>query len=292
MRLFSLLLLALAGTTFSLHAQNDQALPGQKEYQLNCMACHLVDTPSTGPSLFTIAKHYPADKKAEFIEWAKNPGKKDPSLLQMPSMAHVGDEGLAKIHSYTLAATAKIKKEKKKKFPSFKEPKRELPYVVRAFLPDSSPASAAIVLEDNISLCFDSETCQLRYAWNGNKTLLRGFRSPAKIPEPYYISTSEKFWSFAGNTKPQSHGYRLIEGYPEFHYSYGTIAIREKIENGKNARSFIRRFSLTGISQPVTLNLSHIGNVSISSDKGTIKGDTLRLSASQAKSFSLTISQL
>ncbi|MBK1875906.1 c-type cytochrome [Pelagicoccus mobilis] len=291
MRLNSVTLLALAGMTSLLHAQNEPQIEGQKEYQMNCAACHLVDTPSMGPSLFAIAKNYPAENKAEFIAWAKAPGKKDPALLQMPSMAHVGDEGLAKIHHYTLKATQGIKKEKKKKFPNFKEPKRELPYVVRTFLPNTSPASAAIVLEGDISLCFDSEACRLRYAWTGSKTMLRGFRSPAALPEPYYQETSPQLWSFANETKPESHGYRLVDGVPEFHYSFGDIEIREKIANGPKPGSFVRSFTLSGISSPVTLDLSHIGNVSISSNKGKLKGDTLRLTASEAKSFSLTISQ-
>lgn len=161
--LLTIFLALLGRAAFAQEPPNES--PGKQAYQANCMACHQVDLRLVGPSLVAIAATYPLEKQSEFIQWAKAPGKKDPKLLQMPPMAHIPEETLAEIQEFMLEA-AKGKQEQKagKQYGAFKEPARELPYVVRAFLPDASPASVAVVLKDDISVCWDTEDCRFRYA--------------------------------------------------------------------------------------------------------------------------------
>ena len=45
--------------------------------------------------------------------------------------------------------------------------KEEPPYLYRAYMEDSSPASIAVRLTDDLSYCWDAEACSMRYAWEG-----------------------------------------------------------------------------------------------------------------------------
>jgi len=284
-------IIGLLITPLSLNGQEELNLKGKAHYEMNCAACHLLNIRAVGPSLVKIAETYPSGQTNAFIQWAKNPGKKDPNMIQMPSMAHISEEALAGIHHYILQITpGKTEQRKRHHFPPFKEPKRELPYVVRAFLPQASPASIAVILKENISLCWDTEACRFRYAWPGSATKITGSREPANLPQPFYQENAETLWSFSSKIKPQFLGYRLAEKYPIFNYIFGEIEIREKISNGATAGSIVREFTLSGVKKPVSLNLSHLGDVSILSSKGVLQGNTLNLTAKQAKFFSLTIS--
>lgn len=286
---FLSVLLACEGS-LPLHAREQ----GKLAYQANCMACHQVDVRLVGPSLATIAKTYPAEKRGEFISWAKAPGKKDPKLMQMPPMAHIPEETLAAIHGYMLEV-GKDKEEKKagKQYAGFKEPTRELPYVVRAFLPDTSPASVAVVLKDDISVCWDTEACRFRYAWEGSKTRLRQGHTVVDLKtEPYYRETSESLWSLTGHAEPQFLGYRLRDdGSPEFAYTIGGIEVREGIRNGAEPGSLVREFHLSRPVDKLVLNLAQNTSARIASDRGTREGDTLTLTGDDTQSFTLMISK-
>ncbi|MFD2255467.1 c-type cytochrome [Luteolibacter algae] len=284
-------------TQFAAHASAqeppDEAL-GKEAYQANCMACHQADLRLVGPSLVAIAETYPLEKEAEFIQWAKAPGKKDPKLLQMPPMSHLPDETLAAIHKFMLGeAKGKTEQKAGSQYDTYKEPVRELPYVVRAFLPDASPASVAVVLKDGISLCWDTEACRFRYAWAGDKTRLRQGHTVVNLRQkPFYRESAPALWSFAGDDEPQFHGYRLHEdGTPEFAYSFGDIEIRERISNGAEAGSFVRHFTLSKPLEKLSLNLEQDSSARVSADKGELNNHTLTLTAGDTKSFTLTISK-
>lgn len=267
---------------------------GELAYQMNCMACHQAELRLVGPSLVAIAETYPAEKKADFIAWAKEPGKKDPKLMQMPPMAHIPEETLASIHAYMLeAAVGKTEKKAGKQYAGYKEPVRELPYVVRAFLPDSSPASVGVVLKDNISVCWDTEACRFRYAWPGSKTRLRQGHTVVDLKaKPFYRETAEQLWSFAGDSKPRFRGYRLRDdGSPEFAYSIGDVEIREHIRNGEQSGSLVRHFTLAKPVDELVLNLEQDTSATVICDKGTRDGHILTLSGDDTQSFTLTISK-
>ena len=44
-------------------------------------------------------------------------------------------------------------------------PQKKRPGAIK--MPDASPASIAVALDDTNSLCWDAGTCRLRYAWTG-----------------------------------------------------------------------------------------------------------------------------
>ena len=292
MPLFSrpILIAASLAAFSSAHAKDTSA--GKASYEINCIACHQIDAHTVGPSLIRIAAVYPEGKEAEFLKWTKTPGKKDPLAVDMPSMAHLPDETLLEIHDFILEVVVG-KREKKGKpfFTKYQEPKRELPYVVNAFMPDTSPASVGIILPKNLSLCWDTEACRLRYAWKGNQSAIRGGKKgPELRAEPFYRETSEHLFSGISESKPRYRGYRLIDGYPEFEYQIGNLKFRELVRNGAKPMSFERSFSISGATSDLVLDLSHEGNATFTADKGRISDNKLTLSAAEAANFTLTVS--
>ncbi len=278
------------GAGFISTALGAEKLEGEVDYQTHCMACHMVNVKTVGPSLVYMAKTYPKRNFEEFKAWVKEPGKKDPKLIQMPAMGHIPDDVMARIHGYILGA-AKGQKEKKagKGFEPFKEPKRPLPYVVRGFLPDTSPASIAVVMDGNLSVCWDTEICRLRYAWVGSRTSLNSYFGPAKLKvKPFYKEKSEVLWSLKDAGKPDFLGYRLIEGYPEFHYRLGSLEVHELVRLGEDG-DIIRSFRTSGLEESATLLLNSEGTGSVTSDLGLMEQNLLQLTASEAASFTLTL---
>lgn len=266
---------------------------GQAAYEMNCMACHFVDARGVGPSLVKVAENYPVEELETFLAWVNSPGKKDPNMIQMPAMSHLSAEVVTGIHRYVLTATeGKVEKKGRNQFPGFKEPQRELPYVVRGFLPDSSPASVMVKLKGGLNVCWDTEACRFRYVWTGDQNLKAGSRTALKLASPpIHHETSTDLWSFGEGVKPEFRGYRLIEEYPEFDYAIGAIRIREKISDGSVAGTLLRQFKISGVTEMITLDLSSEGGARISSDVGNLTAGKLILTAAQAKSFTVKIDQ-
>jgi len=264
------------------------AHPGKKPYAIYCSACHARDYLVAGPPLTEIAKTYPIDKKQEFIAWAKAPGKKNPKLIKMPPMAHVPEKELADIHDYILHEIKEgqpTKEEDKREYTPFTEPQRELPYAIRTSMPDSSPASVAVVLKNGLTLCWDTELCRVRYVYVGSVTNLFTMWRPPTLPnQPFYNEVREPL--FSGKEKPSFLGYRLINGYPEFQYQIGEVQVRELI--GSESDVITRTFNLSGESSDQTLKLSPEGGT-LETSQGTLENGELTLTADQAKSFTLTL---
>ena len=285
---------AAATPTLSPESEAAALEKGKLAYQVNCMACHMVETKLVGPSLVGVAETYPKERRAEFLAWAKEPGKKDPKLMQMPPMGHVPEETLANIHAYILDVSAGKKEVRgNSRFQSYKEPERELPYVVRGFMPDSSPASLGIVLKENISVCWDTEACRLRYIWPGDRTILKKGHTVADLrAEPFYRETADQLWSLASDEKPDFMGYRLkADGSPELAYRVGDLEIREHINNGAEPGMIVRQFTLSEEVEELKLNLEQDTKATVVADRGEFKNGTLTLKGSDTKSFTLTISK-
>lgn len=265
--------------------------PGELPYQINCIACHQLDHTAVGPSLVNIAKVYPAGKKEEFIAWANKPGKKNPKMVEMPSMAHVGNENLGHIHDYILQVTKGVKHKKTKgQFKPVPEPQRDLPYVRYAFLPDASPASLAIIFPGKLSACWDTEACRLRYLWQSGVTNPVNHRDVYQLPSPpFHRETADLLWSFAADFKPKYLGYRLLNRQPEFHYSIGKTEIRELVTWDPSEKTLTRRFKLENPPPTFHLNLQHDGDTTFSYDQGTLSNNTLKLTSDEAREFTLTL---
>ena len=264
---------------------------GQTAYQTHCMACHLVDIRAVGPSLISIAETYPEGALDQFKAWVKNPGKKDPRMIQMPAMGHVSDADLKDIHSFVLSSTQGKKEQGGgKRFPDFVEPKRPLPYVVRGFMPNASPASVVIVMQNDVSVCWDTEICRIRYVWANSRTSLNGYFGPNKLRvKPYHEELREPLFLTLSEQNPEFLGYRLVKGYPEFHYKLdGGVEVRELVSQSENGE-IQRHFTTSGITEEMKINLSVEGKLAMTSETGTLQAHWLTLSPLEASQFTLTL---
>jgi cytochrome c551/c552 len=158
------------------------AASAEKVFQQNCMACHQVENkkePIVGPSLVEIAHIYKKDV-AGFVKWCNAPKKKRKDAIEMPSMAHVGNDNLKLVHAWILNETKgkkfvpEKKNEKKKKTDPYARTVSEgsQPSLQRIFLADSSPASIAVTIDGQHSLCWDTVSCRMRYAWKGDRQVV------------------------------------------------------------------------------------------------------------------------
>lgn len=267
---------------------------GQSAYQTNCKACHVLDKFTTGPSLVYIRDTYPKGKSAEFLAWVKSPGKKNPDTIQMPAMAHLDDQTIKQIHQYILLISQHIVEQKSKpKFKPFKAPAKAFPYVTRKYLPFTNPASIVVSLTPEFSVVWDSDIARVRYVLptfanvNGEKTRVKN------KTQIIYQETSNTGFSFSQGKKIDFNGYELIQGYPNFHYQVGDISVTEKITLGHNKHSFTRHFKISGLTKPITLNLTHLSkndkNIKITPTQGELNNHILRLSAKQAAEFSIEV---
>lgn len=272
--------------TFISTVKSETVKKGQQAYENNCKACHHLNRFTVGPSLVSIKKAYPEERLDYFLAWTKKPGKKNPKTIQMPAMAHVGTQSLIDIHEYILMIT-KGKKEWKPRhnFGAFKAPKITTPYVKRGHMPFASPASVGVVLNESIGLNWDTTIGKVRYAYLGTQNFFSGDNGQEKLKKHVlYLEKNENAWPFP-QEEYQYIGYRLHHDLPELLYQFGNIHITEKIREGRVQKSFLREYLTKGISQNITLDFSHVGNVHLTSNKGKWVGNKLYLTAQESKHF-------
>ncbi|WP_158965412.1 c-type cytochrome [Paraglaciecola sp. L3A3] len=277
---------------FSLHAPAiaDEQQIGSQAYNQNCKACHSADRFSVGPSLVEIRTKYPKEKRQAFLDWANNPGKVNPKTIQMPAMAHVGNDKLAAIHDYILLSTKFLNERKPKPKFSFKAPQKTYPFVKRAFMPFTSPASIFVALNEELGIVWDTTKLTTRYAVAGRQNIFSGENRIEQVrPFVFYSETADTFWSIANDNNFNFAGYRLVNGLPNFLYSIGGASISEQIERGNKPKSFKRRYTIKGLKQGLTLDLAHQGSAQITADQGQLENNRLTLTPAQAKNFTIEV---
>src|SRR5687767_5561030 len=157
------LLLALLPGAVALAAD-----PPAQTFQIHCSACHAVDHMLVGPSLVEISGIY-RENPDGFVKWCIAPQHKREGVVEMPSMAHLGEPVLRQLHGYILESAAGKTELKKTEGDPYTVPSAmtRRPQVLRIFMPDASPAAIAVALPGDLSFCFDASECRLRYVWKG-----------------------------------------------------------------------------------------------------------------------------
>jgi mono/diheme cytochrome c family protein len=276
-RWFTLPLLAL-GAAFVSAAEDGKLL-----YEQNCSACHLPDQMVVGPSLIEITKLY-GQKPKEFVAWAVKPQKKRNGVIEMPSMAHLGEANLLAIRDYMMQAAQGLKeKPALTKDPLARATRR--PEVQRMFLPNVGPAAIAVALPGDLNYCFDAGDCRLRTVWRGEFLdcwayyKSNGRATAALLGKP--------LWSLPADESLQKrvrfHGYTVdATGLPTFEYERDGARFRETIV--ADGKGLARRFEVT-TTKPIAFALDPATTCSV----GTLLQDTLTLTPAEAKSFTLTL---
>jgi cytochrome c551/c552 len=265
---------------------------GAQLFTMNCSACHLPDQMVVGPSLAEIRTLY-LGKLDDFVKWCVAPQKKRPNAVDMPSMVHVGDEGLRLIHEHIMKVSVGVKKvEQKKGDPYAGSPMQtKRPQIQRIFMPNAGPAAIAVALDDKVSLCWDAGECRFRYAWSGG--FIDGYpywqgngSSLAKIVGE--VKYTEKASPFKESGEVKFSGYRMEKGLPVFQYQLGDKKITETPAALADGGGLSRSFTISPVpSDGLELNFLTDDKVTYSSDKGTWDGSKLTLKAAEAAVFTV-----
>jgi cytochrome c551/c552 len=266
---------------------------GKQLFTTNCSACHMLDQMVVGPSLAEIRSLY--DGKAdEFVKWSIAPQKKRPGAIEMPSMVHVGEEGLRAIYAHVMEVSKGVVAKKQEKGDPFAaSPTRTVrPQVQRIFMPNASPASIALALDDTNSLCWDAGTCRLRYAWTGG--FIDGFpywqgngSSLAKITGT--VKYTEVASPFGKGAAVKFLGYNVKGGLPTFRYKVGEQMVTEAYSPVSKGEGFVRSFAVV-TKAPLVLDFPAESGAAITTDKGKLEGGKLTLTPAEAAAFILTFS--
>ncbi|HTE32703.1 MAG TPA: plastocyanin/azurin family copper-binding protein [Chryseolinea sp.] len=173
------------------------------------------------------------------------------------------------------------------------------PYLYRIFMPDAGPAAIAVSLPKQLSYCWDAGTCRLRYAWQGE------FLDPKK----YFDKKAEKYAQIMGtifyrdktsyplkfsvdkNPVVDFKGYKLIERYPEFHYTIDGKDVYELIKPKEDGSGLIRSFKVPEATQPLYFDFDNSDGATYTTSKGNINGDQIKLTAEDAHAFVIVMTK-
>tara|TARA_R110001592_G_scaffold8105_1_gene44430 strand:+ start:6833 stop:7957 length:1125 start_codon:yes stop_codon:yes gene_type:complete len=174
------------------------------------------------------------------------------------------------------------------------------PYLYRVFIEGSSLASIAVHLPNQLSYAWDAELCQLQFAWQGefldNTDLWHGHKNAyAKVlGEIFYREKIElpiRIGSRENIPSPEFLRYKLIDGYPEFHYLLSGVEVHEIIHPNKEGSGLIRTIRISDAKEPVWFLFNADGQVEYAFSKGEIEEGALKLSPDEAKEFTITVTK-
>lgn len=173
------------------------------------------------------------------------------------------------------------------------------PYLYRIFMPGAGPAAIAVGLPNELSYCWDAGSCRLRYAWQG------GFLDPKN----YFDKKAEQYAKIVGtifyrdkttyplkfyierNPVVDFKGYRLIERYPEFHYTIDGVDVYELIKPKEDGNGLIRSFKVPAATQPLYFVFDNSDGVDYSSTKGKMDSNQITLTANDAREFVIVMTK-
>lgn len=176
----------------------------------------------------------------------------------------------------------------------------EPPYMYRAYMADSGPASIAVHLPGNLSYCWDADACVLRYAWEGgfidNAGLWKGKpNAVAKVLGTVFYRNKTGANIRVGSpdalSTPEFKGYRMKDRYPEFHYSIDGLDVFELITVDQQSRGLIRTFRIPETQKNVWFNAAADIGVSYKTSTGSMTNNSIMLTPSQARQFSITMTK-
>ncbi len=173
------------------------------------------------------------------------------------------------------------------------------PYLYRVFIEGASPAAIAVRLPAELSYCWDAGTCKLRFAWKGgfidNTDLWKGhFDASAKILGDVFFRDNLDYPLHVGDeTAPpvvKWKGYRLVEKYPEFHYTVNGLDVYELIRATADGYGLMREFRIPAASGPVSFETNRQDDaIGYTCPSGSWKDGRLSLTAAEAKQFTITM---
>ena len=167
-------------------------------------------------------------------------------------------------------------------------------------MPEVGPAAIAVSLTSQLSYCWDAGTCRLRYAWHG------GFLDP----KDYFEKKAERHAKIVGTvfyrdktTFPlrfslekipvvDFKGYKLVDRYPEFHYTIDGKDVYELIKPKEDGSGLIRSFKVPEARQSLYFIFDDTDGAVYTASKGIIHGNQVSLTADDAREFVIVMSKV
>ena len=173
------------------------------------------------------------------------------------------------------------------------------PYLYRIFMPGAGPAAIAVSLPNQLSYCWDAGSCRLRYAWQGQFLDPRNYfdKKAEKYPKImgtiFYRDKTTYPLKFSADKDPlvDFKGYRLIDRYPEFHYTIDGQDVYELIKPKEDGSGLIRRFKVPEATQPLYFVFDNSDSVEYTTSKGKINGNQINLTADDAREFVIVMTK-
>jgi azurin len=173
------------------------------------------------------------------------------------------------------------------------------PYLYHVFIEGASPAAIAVHLPNDLSYCWDAGTCRLDFAWHGGfldmSDLWKGhFDASAKILGDIFFRDNTDYPIRLGENAIvpaiKYKGYRLIDRYPEFHYTLNGLDVYELIRPKADSFGLIRIFRIPKADRVVWFfSNRHDDAIEYEFSAGHLKDKMLKLSTVEAKEFTITM---
>jgi azurin len=173
------------------------------------------------------------------------------------------------------------------------------PYLYRVFMDDASPAAIAVRLPQDLSYCWDAAACRLRYAWKGGfvdtTVPWKGHAdATAKVLGTIFFRDNTAYPLRPGKAEVLPtvayKGYRLVNRYPEFHYTLNGTDVYELIQPKADGNGLVRTFRIPDSRQTWWFDTyANDEAVKYQASAGKWEKGKLRLSAKEARAFTLTM---
>lgn len=173
------------------------------------------------------------------------------------------------------------------------------PYLYHTFIDGAGPSAIAVNLPNDLSYCWDADACRLQMAWKGGfvdmSDIWEGhFDASAKVTGDIFFRDNTDFPlrmnESASVPTVKYKGYRLIEKYPEFHYTINGTDVYELIHPKDDGYGLIRQFHIPRATTAIWFFANNNDeSIEYNSSAGSFSKNKLKLSPSQAKKFSITM---
>lgn len=173
------------------------------------------------------------------------------------------------------------------------------PYLYHVFIEGASPAAIAVRLPNELSYCWDAGTCRLRFAWKGDfldmSDLWKGhFDASAKILGNIFFRDNTDYPIRLGENAivpvVEYKGYRLVERYPEFHYTVNGIDVYELIRPKTDSAGLVRDFRIPHADRKFWYFTNRQNDaIEYKFSAGHFGNGKLELSSIEAKEFTVTM---
>ncbi|HEY6979280.1 MAG TPA: hypothetical protein VH396_23450, partial [Chitinophagaceae bacterium] len=173
------------------------------------------------------------------------------------------------------------------------------PYLYHVFIEGASPAAIAVHLPNDLSYCWDAGTCRLAFAWKGDfldmSPLWKGHAdTSAKILGDIFYRDNTDYPIRLGKNPivptVEYKGYRLIDRYPEFHYTLNGLDVYELIRPKSDSCGLIRDFRIPQADRVFWFFTNRRDDsIEYEFSVGHLKDKILKLSPIEAKKFTITM---